>query len=75
MSAITHGDSILGDNVLAKAFDLQLAILQANNSGLYVKVEYGLDQGFVEVWRGNNIAAIDKTKAKLIRSESIPRRK
>ncbi len=72
MAVITHGDGILGDNVLAKAYDLRLAIKRANNGGLFVKADFGLNQAFVEVWKGENIAAIDKTKAKLIRSEAIP---
>ncbi len=71
MAAILYGDKCLADNVLAKAFDLKIAILEANDAGLYVDTKQGTQSHYVAVWRGSNTQILDTAKAQLILSETL----
>ncbi len=62
----SYRDRVRAELIRARCLDLSEEIKKANGTGLFVKVEFGLHQGSVEVYRGGSIGALDRDRAEKI---------
>ncbi len=53
-TSVTYVEYKLSQEVLAKLTDLITSVLKCNNARLGVKIEIGLDQRYVKIWKDPN---------------------
>ena len=71
---ITHGDFKLADDARAKWYDLVLTIKRCNKVGLGVKVDMGLDQKHLVIWKDSagTISVFNQDTMQIVLSETSP---
>jgi len=70
---VTYQDDRLADLVEGRLRDLLTSIRQANLKRLYVKIDIGVDDAWLDIWRNRDgrVDMLDKDRAREVRSTRI----